>query len=93
MESNLQSKHKPAPTVAERAHIERLKEFPCIVCGSTGPVEIHEPEQGLWFAAMPLCAVCHRDNTYGWHGARQNWKARKMSELDAINATVRMVVA
>jgi hypothetical protein len=88
----VQSKHKPAPTVAERAHIERLTELPCIVCGWAGPVEIHEPEQGLWFAAMPLCATCHRDNKYGWHGQRLNWKARKMGELDAINATVKLLM-
>jgi hypothetical protein len=88
----LQSKNKPRPTVAEDAHIQRLKALPCVVCGSNGDVEIHEPEQGLWFASMPLCAVCHRDNTYGWHGARANWKARKMGELDAINATVRLLM-
>ena len=23
--------------------------LPCSVCGDTGPVEVHEPEQGLWF--------------------------------------------
>jgi hypothetical protein len=86
----LQSKNKPAPNAAERRHIERLKELDCIICGG-GPVEIHEPEQGLWFAAMPLCAVCHRDPKRGWHGQRLNWKAVKYGELDAINATVRML--
>jgi D-arabinose 1-dehydrogenase-like Zn-dependent alcohol dehydrogenase len=55
-------------------------------------VEIHEPKQGLFFVAVPLCSVCHRDNTYGWHGARQNWKVRKMDQLDAINATIRLLM-
>jgi hypothetical protein len=87
----MQSKNKPKPTVAEQEHIERLKELPCVVCGE-GDVEIHEPEQGLWFASMPLCAVCHRDGKYGWHGARWNWKAKKWQEIDAINATVRLLM-
>jgi hypothetical protein len=87
----MQSKNKPAPTAAERRHIERLAAMECVVCGG-GPVEVHEPEQGLWFAAMPLCGVCHRDPKRGWHGERLNWKARKMSELDAIAATVRRLM-
>ncbi len=89
----MQSKNKPAPTVAERAHLARLNELPCIVCGSPGPIEVHEPEQGLWFASMPLCAVCHRDGKRGWHGQRLNWKARKWGELDAINATIALLLA
>jgi hypothetical protein len=87
----MQSKNKKAPTVAERAHIERLSAMPCVICGTDG-VEVHEPEQGLWWAAMPLCVVCHRDPKYGWHGQRLNWKARKMTELDAIAATVRLLM-
>ena len=87
----MQSKGKPAPTVAEREHISRIKAMPCIVCGAE-PVECHEPEQGLWFASVPLCAVCHRDNKRGWHGERLNFKARKWTELDAINATVRLLM-
>jgi hypothetical protein len=86
----LQSRNKPKPTAAEKRHIERLAQLPCVVCGADG-VEIHEPEQGLWFVAMPLCPTCHRDPKYGWHGQRLNWKAVKYGELDAINATIRML--
>lgn len=89
----MQSKNKPTPTAAERRHLAKLAEMPCVVCGSEGPVELHEPDQGLWFLAMPLCPTCHRDNRYGWHGQRANWKARKWGELDAINATVRLLMA
>jgi hypothetical protein len=87
----VQSKNKPAPTAAERRHIERLRQMDCIVCGAEG-VEVHEPEQGLWFASMPLCPVCHRNERYGWHGSRLNWKAKKWTEIDAINATVRKLM-
>jgi hypothetical protein len=87
----VQSKNKPAPTAAERRHIERLRQMDCIVCGAEG-VEVHEPEQGLWFASMPLCPVCHRNDRYGIHGQRLNWKAKKWTEIDAINATVRKLM-
>lgn len=88
----MQSKNKPRPTAAEREHIERLAQLSCCVCGSDGPVEVHEPEQGLWFAAMPLCVTCHRHPVYGWHGQRANWKAAKVGEIEAIAATVRMLM-
>ena len=87
----MQSKNKPKPTAAERAHIEKLTQFSCVVCGG-GPVEIHEPEQGLWWIGLPLCATCHRHPVYGWHGQRANWKARKWGELQAINATIRLLM-
>ena len=87
----MQSKNKPKPTVAERRHIERIAALPCVVCGAE-PVEVHEPEQGLWFASVPLCTTCHRDPQRGWHGARGNWRAMKMDELKAINATVRLLM-
>lgn len=87
----MKSKNKPSPSAAERRHIERISALPCIVCGAE-PVEVHEPDQGLWFVSMPLCAVCHRDPKYGWHGQRLNWKARKLDELGAINATVRLLM-
>lgn len=87
----MQSRNKPAPTVAERAHILRLKELGCILCGAN-EVEVHEHEQGLWFGSIPLCIVCHRDPQRGWHGGRLNWKARKWDYPDAINATVRLLM-
>lgn len=84
----MQSKNKLKPTAAERAHIERIASMDCVVCGATGPSEVHEPEQGLWFASMPLCSACHR-GPEGWHGTRLRWKLRKVSELSAINQTIK----
>jgi hypothetical protein len=82
----MQSKNKKAPTAAERIRIARVAELPCVVCEASGPSEVHEPEQGLWFASMPLCAACHRGPD-GWHGTRQRWTLRRRSELQAINET------
>lgn len=84
----MQSRNKPAPTKAECAHIARVAEMACVVCDAPGPSEVHEPEQGLWFASMPLCAACHRGPD-GWHGTRLRWKLRKFTELLAINETHR----
>lgn len=86
----MQSKNKAAPTAAERRRIEAVKALPCVVCEEPGPSEVHEPEQGLWFAAMPLCPACHRGPD-GWHGTRRRWTLRRVNELQAIDRTNRML--
>ena len=86
----MRSKNKPAQTKAEAAHTARLAEMPCVVCDTPGPSEVHEPEQGLWFASMPLCPACHR-GPEGWHGTRLRWTLRKMDELKAIDQTNRNI--
>jgi len=83
----MHSKNKPAPTKAEKAHIERVAALDCVVCDAAGPSEVHEPEQGLWFASIALCPACHR-GPQGWHGYRDRWKLRHMDELKAINRTI-----
>ena len=80
----MQSKNKRKPTDIERQRIERIASLPCVVCDSPGPVEVHEPEQGLWGIAIGLCPECHRSR-HGWHGDRLRWTLRKMTELKAIN--------
>ena len=88
----MQSRNKPKPTAAEAAHISRVAELPCIVCEAPGPSEVHEPEQGMWWISMPLCTACHR-GPEGWHGTRLRWKLRKVSELSAINETIKELSA
>lgn len=88
----MRSKNKPSQTKAEAAHTARVADQPCVVCDAPGPSEVHEPEQGLWFASMPLCYACHR-GPEGWHGTRLRWSLRKMSELKAINETHRRLAA
>lgn len=88
----MRSKNKPAQTKAEAAHAARLAEQPCVVCEEPGPSEVHEPEQGLWFASMPLCYACHR-GPEGWHGTRLRWSLRKMTELKAINKAIESTYA
>lgn len=84
----MRSKNKPPQTFDERIHAAKVAEMDCIVCGAPGPSEVHEPEQGMWFVSIPLCAACHRGPD-GWHGTRLRWKLRKVIELSAINETLR----
>jgi len=86
----VKSKNKAAPSALERRHIERVAALDCVICGSSGPSEVHEPEQGLWLVSLPLCFACHR-GPEGWHGTRLRWSLRKMTELKAINETLRLL--
>lgn len=88
----MQSRNKPTPTKAERAHIERIKDMDCIVCGQAGPSEVHEIEQADWFTALPLCPDCHRGGHNGIHGRRAIWNALKLTELKALGLTVRKLM-
>ena len=86
----MRSKNKPVQTAAEKERARRVSMLPCIVCGTCNGSEVHEPEQGMWFISIPLCAACHRGPD-GWHGTRLRWSLRKMSELKAINETGRLL--
>lgn len=88
----MQSRNKPKPTKAEAEHIAKVANLHCVVCYEAPPSEVHEPEQGMWWISMPLCAACHR-GPEGWHGTRLRWKLRKVSELSAINKTIKELSA
>lgn len=88
----MHSQNKPRMTAAERMHAAKVAQIDCAVCDEPGPVEVHEPEQGLWFASIGLCPACHRGPD-GWHGTRLRWRLRKMDELKAIAKTVERVLA
>jgi len=77
----------------ERAHLTRVKELPCSVCGAPGPSEAHHIKQGLQFTAVALCESCHRGPVMGWHGQKRAWAVRKLDELDALNETIRNLEA
>lgn len=84
----MQSKNKRPPTVAERRHIQAVKELPCSVCDQPGPSDAHEIKQGQWFTSVALCKECHQGSVMGIHGQRRAWAIRKMDELDALNVTI-----
>lgn len=89
----MQSRNKKSMTVAEREHVNRIKEMPCGVCETRGPIEAHEIEQGQWFTSIPLCEDCHRGSFNGIHGQQRIWKVKKLTELLVLNNTVRDLYA
>ncbi len=89
----MQSRNKRPMTAAERRHVERVKDLPCVVCDRHGPSEAHEIEQGKWFLSCALCPDCHRNPVLGIHGQKRAWLPRKMDEHDALNETLRRLAA
>ncbi|MBB1060401.1 hypothetical protein [Marilutibacter spongiae] len=85
----MHSKNKRPMTKAERAHVDRVRQLPCSVCGASGPSEAHEPVQGFWFISIALCADCHRGSVNGLHGQRVMWRVHKLDEWGALNITIR----
>lgn len=88
----MKSKNKPPMTAAERAHVERVKELPCSVCGAPGPSEAHHVVQGDDFTTVALCQPCHT-GPMGVHGDQTMLRLRFKvgglpGELRAINETL-----
>jgi hypothetical protein len=71
-----------------RAHMGRVKELRCSVCGASGPSEAHHIKQGQHFTVVALCKDCHVGSNMGWHGRKVAWKVAKMDELDALAVTI-----
>lgn len=76
----------------ERAHLERVKELACSVCGEPGPSEAHHLEQGQQYTTIPLCRDCHSGPRNGIHGQKLVWAVFKKTELSCLNDTVRRLL-
>ena len=74
---------------AERAHMQRVKELSCSLCGDPGPSSAHHIKQGLHYTVIALCQSCHQGPRLGWHGDKIAWKQRKKDEIDALNQTIK----
>jgi hypothetical protein len=77
--------------VAEEEHVARIKSMPCVVCDEKPPSDAHEIVQGQWFTCMPLCRSCHMGSHNGIHGQARIWAVKKMTELSALNETLRRI--
>lgn len=77
----------------ERDHLAKVKALPCSVCGAPGPSEAHHVKQGLQYTCVALCESCHRGDHNGWHGRRAMWRIKKMDEVDALNVTLKRLLA
>lgn len=85
----MQSRNKPSMTVADRRHVEWVKSQPCVCCEAPPPSEAHEIEQGLWFTSLPVCPDCHRGSHNGIHGRQSIWRVKKLTELIALDKTIK----
>lgn len=79
-----------SPAAAE--HMARVKMLGCVVCGAGAPNEAHHVRQGCHFTTVALCADCHRGHN-GWHGNKSMFRIHRMDELDALNETLKRLMA
>lgn len=86
-------------TAAEKRHMGRLAEMPCVVCNAPGPSTVHHPrafagigQRSSHWLAMPLCPDCHQGKG-GIHGDRSAWRLRKLDEPAALAETIRRLMA
>lgn len=82
---------------AESAHIERIKNLPCGVCGQIPPCDAHHilenSRRVSHFAVIPLCKDCHQDNHNGIHGRKAMWKIMHKTELSVLAETIERLAA
>jgi len=72
-------------TADEKAHMGRIAELPCAVCGNS-PVQVHHlPTQGgkrNHYRTIPLCSYHHTDGPYSEavHQGRRSFESRYGTE-------------
>jgi hypothetical protein len=88
----VRTKNAKAITARESAHIARVKELSCSVCGEPGPSDAHHIEQGDHLSTIPLCRDCHMGPRNGLHGQRAMWKVMKRTELSCLTDTFRRLL-
>lgn len=88
----MRTKNAKRISPGESDHMGRVKESGCAVCGAGGVVEAHHTKQGNHFTTIGLCDTCHR-GPMGIHGDKTMWRIHKMDENDALNETLRRLLA
>lgn len=85
----MRTKNAKAITAAESAHLANVKSLPCSVCDRPAPSAAHHINQGDHFTTVALCDDCHQGSFNGLHGQRRMWLVMKITELGALNVTIR----
>lgn len=67
-------------TAAARAHIERVKLLPCVICHRPGPSDAHHvfcdrysTRRASDFEVIPLCKFHHQDGPFSIHQNKRLW--------------------
>lgn len=91
-------------TKAERLHLDRVAQLPCVLCrrmgvGIVDSQEVHHIRSGQGIGerarhhlTIPLCIDCHRGKS-GIHGDRSYLTVCKVSELDLLADTIELIGA
>lgn len=87
----------------DRAHLERVKQLPCIVCGRPGPSDAHHvrtrPDgQGYGMGqkasdqeTIPLCKAHHQDGPEAFHSGPRTFRQRFGDERELLTRTLEML--
>ena len=86
-------------TKTELAHINRVKELKCAVCGASAPSDAHHVLEGRVpgrkcsdFCTIPLCKDCHQGSLNGIHGQQNMWRIFKKTELECLADTIEQLL-
>jgi len=83
-------------------YLGKVKELDCVLCSllgqpQSGVTEAHHIRTGHGlgdrasdYLAVALCVECHR-GTHGFHGTKALMKVAKLSELDLLTETIRLL--
>ena len=70
-------------TAKARAHMARVKQLPCVICGKPGPSDVHHvicdrygTSRASDFDTIPLCKLCHQDGLMAIHNNKRAWVER-----------------
>lgn len=92
---------KRAATAAERRHMGRVAELPCVLCDLLGqeqatPTTVHHIRTGQGgaqrashFLTVAACASCHQQSPLGIHGDGTLLRIANVTELDLLAETYR----
>jgi len=70
-------------TAKARAHMARVKQLPCVICGKPGPSDVHHvicdrygTSRASDFDTIPLCKAHHQDGPEAIHNGKASWVAK-----------------
>lgn len=85
-------------TVAAKAHLERVKGMPCVICGAAPPSDAHHVISGRFgsakssdFDTIPLCKAHHQHGPEAIHQNKSAWEARHGPDTDYLPRVKQML--
>lgn len=89
---------KAPKSTKARAHLARVKELPCVICGKPGPSDAHHCFCGRYgqrkasdMETIPLCKECHQIGPLAIHNDKTGWIARNGNDFDYLPVVADML--